>query len=604
VKTLNLIQGSPEWHAHRATVWNASDAPAMMGCSPYVTREQLLQRLATGIECEVTPEQQRWFDDGHRSEALARPMVEQSILGEDLFPVTGVSVITVGGRHLSASFDGITLGEDTAFEHKRLNASIREAFERLQDGAVDADGLLPLVYRVQMQQQLMVSGAQRVLFLASEWDAAGELVDSRWCWYHGDQALGEQIVAGWEQFARDLAAWAPRQAQPVHTGRAPDALPALHIEVRGAVTASNLAEFKATALSAIRGVNRDLRTDQDFADADKAVKWCADVEARLKAAKEHALSQTASIDELFRALDDIGAEARAVRLDVEKLVKRRKDEVREHAVLAARRALDEHIAALNIELAPMRLQAAAADFAGAIKGLRSIASMQDALDNTLAAGRIAADAQARNIRQNLAAFKLAADGLEFLFSDLGQMVHKASDDFCAVIGARITKHRADEAAREAKRQADEAERIAAAAQSAREDEARRLRAEQDAAEREAAARAKDEQDREDARRRAEWLAAQQAAAPAPIGLAAVAPAGPAPAAAATQTETPTLKLGDINARLSPISLTAAGLAELGIQHSATDKAARLYRESDWPRICAALMQHLQRAAAGQMKAAA
>ena len=33
----------------------------------------------------------------------------------------------------------------------------------------------------------------------------------------------------------------------------------------------------------------------------------------------------------------------------------------------------------------------------------------------------------------------------------------------------------------------------------------------------------------------------------------------------------------------------AGLALMGIQHTATDKAARLYRESDIARICRALV---------------
>ena len=63
-------------------------------------------------------------------------------------------------------------------------------------------------------------------------------------------------------------------------GRAPEMLPALRIEVTGKVTASNLAEFKQTALAAIGSVNRDLRTDADFADAEKAVKWCGEVESR------------------------------------------------------------------------------------------------------------------------------------------------------------------------------------------------------------------------------------------------------------------------------------------------------------------------------------
>lgn len=53
MKIHNLIQGSPEWLAYRAKHFNASDAPAMMGCSPYKTRAQLLRELHTGIAPDV-----------------------------------------------------------------------------------------------------------------------------------------------------------------------------------------------------------------------------------------------------------------------------------------------------------------------------------------------------------------------------------------------------------------------------------------------------------------------------------------------------------------------------------------------------------------------
>ena len=49
------------------------------------------------------------------------------------------------------------------------------------------------------------------------------------------------------------------------------------------------------------------------------MKWCADVESRLAAAKEHALSQTATIDELFRTIDDISAEVLAYLVKVGRL---------------------------------------------------------------------------------------------------------------------------------------------------------------------------------------------------------------------------------------------------------------------------------------------
>lgn len=575
MKVHNLVQGSPEWLAYRAQHFNASDAPAMMGCSPYKTRGQLLRELHTGVAPDVDVATQKRFDNGHRAEALARPLAEK-IVGEDLYPVTGSE-----GR-LSASFDGLTLDESTVFEHKALNADIRAAFDQIAASGFDADDacrILPIYHRVQMEQQLHVSGAERALFMASEWTADGELVEERHCWYYPDDELRGAILAGWAQFERDLAAYVPAEsAEPAPVGKAPDTLPALRIEVTGAVTASNLAEFKATALGAIRAVNRTLKTDQDFADAEKAVKWCADVESRLKAAKEHALSQTADIDALFKALDDIGAEARTVRLDLDKLVARRKTEVKEEAIATARRALDAHIAALNAELAPMRLPTVVADFAGAIKGLKSFASMQDKIDGVLAVTKIAADADARGMRTNLATFKSAADGFEFLFADLGQIVHKAADDFAAVVQARIAAHKAAEEVRA--RQREEAARAAAEAETARQAEAARLAAE-------AAARAAQQ-------------AAQQAAQPAPVAPtpapAAVAPlvAVPAqPAALAPRADEPaTLKLGTICERLG-VTMTAAFVADvLHVRPAKTEGASKLYTETQFRTICRQLVSHV------------
>lgn len=561
MKIHDLIQGSPEWLAYRAQHFNASDAPAMMGVSPYKTRAELLREMHTGVAADVDIATQKRFDNGHRAEALARPLAEE-IVGEELYPVTGSE-----GR-LSASFDGLTMDEATVFEHKALNADLRAAFdsiERLVGGGDEAPGrLLPIYHRVQMEQQLHVSGAGRVLFMATEWDADGNLVEQRSAWYLPDDELRGQILAGWAQFERDLAAYVlPEAAAPAPVGRAPETLPALRIEVTGAVTASNLAEFKQTALATIRSVNRSLSTDQDFADAEKAVKWCADVEARVKAAKEHALSQTATIDALFKALDDISAEARTVRLDLDKLVARRKTEVKEEAIARVRKALDEHVAQLNAEIAPMRVPQQVADFAGCIKGLKSLASIQDKLDGLLAAAKIAADTDARRIRANIAAFQAQAAGMEFLFADLGQLVHKAADDFAAVLQARVATHKAAEA-----------QRIAAAEQRAREQEAARIAAE-------AAAQAK-----------ASATATAPASAPLAAAPAAPVPA-PAPATATTRHDEPaTLKLGVICERLG-VTLTAAFVADvLHVRPAKTDGRTVLFRESQFPVICRQLQAHV------------
>lgn len=570
MKIHELIQGSPEWQAYRASHFNASDAPTMMGCSPYKTRAQLLREMHTGVAGDIDIATKKRFDNGHRAEALARPLAEEFI-GAELYPVTGSE-----GR-LSASFDGLTLDESEGFEHKAMNDALRAAFAAGTDD--ESGSRLPIYHRVQMEQQLLVSGAERILFMASAWTAAGDLIEEQHCWYYPDHALRQQIVDGWAQFERDLTAYSvPDPAEPAPLGKAPESLPALRIEVTGEVTASNLAEFKATALAAIRSVNRDLRTDQDFADAEKAVKWCGDVESRLKAAKDHALSQTASIDALFKAIDDISAEAKRVRLDLDKLVTRRKTEVKDEAVTRARRALDEHVAGLNAEIAPMRLPALPADFAGAIKGLRTVASIEDKLGSLLASAKIAADAQARGIRTNVATFQQQAAGLEFLFADLGHLVHKAADDFGAVLQARIATHKAAEEARERQR----AEAEARAAEQRRQAEEAARKAAEEAAARAAIAQA---------------LPAAPAPAPAPV----VALVPPAPAAA---DEPATLNLGTICERLG-VTMTAAFVADtLCIKPARTAGAAKFYRQSDFERVCFALQRHIERVRLAQREGVA
>lgn len=600
MKVIDYLQGSPEWLAHRSNpaIFNASDAPAMMNCSSYKTRAQLLRERATGLGEEVTPEKQRLFDSGHRFEALARPLAEQ-IIGEPLYPVVGVE-----GPY-SASFDGITLCEDVQWEHKRLNEELRKY------ATAWPEPNLPMQYRVQMEHQLMVSGAGRTLFMASKWDG-DRLVEEFHCWYEPDAELRAQIIAGWRQFSADLAAFEPpADVAPAPTGKAPETLPALRIEVTGIVTASNLAEFKETALAAIRSVNRELSTDADFANAESAVKWCGEVESRLSAAKDHALSQTASIDALFRTIDDISAEARKVRLDLEKLVKARKESIRGEIVAGAVAAFAAHVRQVNSTLTKVQLPPVNADFGSAIKGKRTVASLRDAVDTELARVKIAVNELADRARVSLAMLDQHADKA-FLFNDFSSLVLKAPEDLAAVITNRIAEHDRKEAARlEAERErirAEEqakAQREAAALAAA---EAQRLAAQQQAEQRAAAQKLADERaafERVQDEGRAAAAAAEAAVqAQQAILQAAAAPRliptqqqGPTPpamlATVATPSpvdEPPTLKLGTICERLS-FTVSADFMVTLGYSPK-VEKGARLFHESDFAAICQAISAHV------------
>ncbi|XCY77443.1 YqaJ viral recombinase family protein [Pseudomonas sp. CBR-F] len=444
MKIHNVAQGSAEWLALRAQYRTASEAPAMMGASKYQTRTDLLAAKKTGITPDVTPSQQFIFDKGHATEALARPLTE-ALIGEELYPI----VATEG--NLLASMDGATMLGETLFEHKLWNESVV--------AQVKAGDLAPHYYW-QLEQQLLVSGAERVIFVCSD----GTPENFVHMEYRPVAGRAAQLIEGWKQFEADLANFEMADAPSIVVGKAPDELPALRIELTGMVTASNLKVFEDSALAVIDSVKTTLSTDQDFADAKKAVKWCGDVEEAVSVAKKQALSQTQSIDELFSSLDRISAHARETRLKVDKLVKAQELLVKTNIKQKAELALADHIAAINKTLGKVTLPHVVSDFAGAMKNKRTIASLQDAVDTELARAKIDASQAADGIRLNLTSLAELAVDHAFLFSDVQQLVTKANDDLVTLIKFRISEHqKAEQAKADAKRIAEEqeAQRLAA-----------------------------------------------------------------------------------------------------------------------------------------------
>ena len=573
MKTVNLIQGSPDWHAHRAAHWNASDTPVMLGISPHASRLELLHAMHTGVGREFSAYVQKILDNGHRFEALARPLAEQ-IVGEDLYPCVGVD-----GR-FSASFDGITLDDDIVFEHKTPNNEIRAAFGAPLMAERDGNGVrlnvqLPEHLRAQMEHQLMVSGAQRVLFGATAWNDSDECVEQYWCWYLPDPELRARIVAGWAQFERDLAAYQPEPAEaPKPIGRTPETLPSLRIEARGMVTASNLGEFKAHAMAVLGSINRTLKTDEDFADAEKTVKWCGDVEDRLEAAKANVLGQMADVDAVCRTIDDVAAETRRIRLELDRLVKAEKESRKAELVRAGVDALAAHYADMNrslgeyaIALDTMR----SAEIGASIRGLKTLASMRDKIDAAVAAAKIQASQTAERVRACIALLPTHPDHA-ILFPDRVQLCRtKQPEDLAMLVAHRIGEHKRREEERERARQQREVEEAERLREKIRQEEEAKARAEFVRRHRYGPGMREEEENvrREDEERKA------TPAAPVRIQ----------PKQAAPESR---IKLGDINAAIAPLSITADGLAQLGFPHVATDKAAKLYDSSQLPAMRAAM----------------
>lgn len=583
----DLAQGSPEWQQYRLEKFGASEAAAMLGISTLVKRNELLHMKATGTAQEFSDwVQKNILDYGHEVEALARPLVEK-LIGTELYPVTCSDGL------LSASCDGLTMAEDVAFEHKQWNQALADAV---------AAGQLPDEYMPQCQQIMMVTKAGKVVFVVS--DGTPE----RFVWMEvlPDAEWQKRIRAGWAQFEDDLANYEHVEVLPAPVAAAVQDLPALSIRVDGQLTLNhNLVLFGEKLQSFIADIDTNPSDDQAFADAEQAIKVMERAETALGAAEASALGQVFAVDEMVRTVASYKELARKTRLMLEKVVKARKETIRVEIQQAGKDKAAAHIAALNTRLGKPYMPAILVDFAGVMKGKKTVTSLRDAVDTELARFKIEANAVADRIQGNLTTLRELAGGHIFLFADTASIVLKAPDDLAALVKLRIAEHEQAEAAKaealrariaeEERVKAEAAERARVAAETKRQLDEQAASIAAGRAREEAAARA------------AQQAGAAPAPAPAPApevlqaapAVAEVTPidaARPAAAGAA-----PTLRLGQINERLAPISLTADGLAALGFAAAGRERAAVLFHEADFPRMCAALIRHVT--AVAQAKAA-
>jgi len=540
---LQVQQGTREWLNARAKCFNASEAPAMMGVSAYMSRSELLKQKATGIIPEPDAATLGRFNAGHEAEANARPLVE-AIIGEELYPI----VATDDEGRLLASSDGATMLCNIGFEHKLWNEGV---------AAQVREGNVPDSHKWQLDQQIAVFGFEKIVFVCSD----GTPEKFVYCWYYPQPERIAQLRAGWDQFEIDLKNYQHVEAKPAAVAESIEDLPALAVQLTGQVTSSNLATFQSVVLDRIKAINTNLVTDNDFATADKMVKFLDDGEKRLDLVKAQALSQTASIDELFRTIDSLKAEMRSKRLTLDKLVKAEKENRKAEIVTGAHREFSDHLAGLLKRVGvPIP---AIGSFAEAIKGLKSLDSMRDKVSVALANAKVEANAVADRIEAN----RKTVDDMS-LFPDFAQVCTKAPDDFAALLSMRVGQRKEAEE----KRLEAERERIRA-------EEERRaniLAAEQIAAERRAAQAQADLQNAKPSENHIEQ----------PLVMV----DQPAPATVKESlTVGPTIKLGEICARLG-YTVSADFLASLGFE-ATTEKNARLYPASQFPVICRKIADH-------------
>jgi len=380
MKLIELRQHTPEWHAFRAQHFGASEAAAMLGECPHKTREQLLHEKKTGhVPVPDTFAQQR-FNRGHYFEELARNWLEMQ-LGEDLFPCVGV----LENSRISASFDGVTMDQSCIFEHKTLNKVLRQAASENKSAQE-----LPLHYRLQMEQQLWVSGAEKVLFMASHWDETDTLVEQYQWVYRSDPTLRQRLQRSWAQFEEELSNYAISTTLPAiltHTDK-PPSLPLLTFQCAGQLQlSSNITDFKQQAWDVLESINRDLISDDDFAQAELTITWCKQGETQLTQALSQLMKKVPDIAALTDAIESIKARMRTLRLDLDKQVRaekeRRKQALIDNAVadvVAHYQAAGQTYGAKDTLIA--RLETA-------IKGLKTSDTLRNAIDRVVVAEKTA-----------------------------------------------------------------------------------------------------------------------------------------------------------------------------------------------------------------------
>jgi len=154
-----MEQGTQEWHDLRRSKIGASDAPVILGLSPYKTKFQLWEEKVLGKDQEQTGGMAR----GAALESKARECFEQ-LTG---IPVLPKVVIHPQNDWMMASLDGITFDGTTIVEIKCPNKEVHALAEK---------GELPEHYMAQVQHQFAVTGAIKGYYFSYNGDR-GALVE-------------------------------------------------------------------------------------------------------------------------------------------------------------------------------------------------------------------------------------------------------------------------------------------------------------------------------------------------------------------------------------------------------------------------------------------
>jgi predicted phage-related endonuclease len=431
---LSLKQGSQQWLEFRLENFMASEAAAMKGDSPYMSRNELLDMKKTGISKPVSSMQQKLFDKGHATEKMARPIAEGMLddgVG-DFYPVTGL----LENEKIGASFDGLTMMEDVVFEHKLFNKTLAENVR---------NNVLGPAHYWQLEQQLLVSGAEKVLFITSD----GTTENFASMYYESVPERRAGLIAGWKQFAIDLANHEVVAKAEKLVANEVDNLPAIQCDVAGSVITTNLQQvLMAVKDKASFEQSIVLESDQDFIDKDARIKNYKLARAELKVKRENVKNGFVSLADFDLVAAELDSVLQKTISAGEKEIKARKLELKESLKANAQTEWDQRVSAVNGKVG-FQVITIRPDFDSVMKGKSKVDSLKTAVDTELSQATEKLTEAGKLIDANIAALTAHASSHEFLFNDFAQLVLKPTDDLINLIKMRIAEH--DQAETERKR---------------------------------------------------------------------------------------------------------------------------------------------------------
>lgn len=154
MKVVNTKQGSKEWRTWRGKGLGASDAPAVMGASPWTSRFELwLEKTGLGTRPPANEYQLAAMRRGNELEPVARDLFEKKV--GKLFP-------SISGEHdehpyLRASLDGY---------NEETNSMLEIKCPSKVDHTKALDGKVPDKYVAQLQMQFLVCGATKAYYVS------------------------------------------------------------------------------------------------------------------------------------------------------------------------------------------------------------------------------------------------------------------------------------------------------------------------------------------------------------------------------------------------------------------------------------------------------